>query len=1204
MRNILLFALVYFLYSNAYCQENCDYDFPGNGTFSYVIGISTFEQAADFDVEPAVQFTLQQYEVNLNAEITTAQIKVYGDNTTNPGRPGAVLATFASVVPASQTNLGNGFYNTVFNLPQDVILAGGQTGKKFWISILTTSGEVEAQETPTGPGVKTNLGGFWYDFFSGDIAFNVSGECEEQDVQFCEAGFSTIEPITRVNFAGINNPSSATSTVGNESFTNIQGAVNQGGNYDISIEGNTNGNQTTYVTLFVDWNANNLLDDEGERYEIGTITNSTGTDGVTAEGNITVPEDATIGNARMRVIKSSSAYATDPCGSYAGQAEDYTLNVGLLLHVNCEIGISGTVTPISLINFAGIYNQSSLSSNIAHEKFYDIQATVIPGNAYQLKVRGTTNGTYENIAVFIDWNANDRFDEGEMYLSPNAFNSNGNDGQEAIINVGVPSNAALGLTKMRIIKATGGFPTNPCGDYAQGQAEDYTILIQNNVDDYCEPNFTGFLDNMETISFAEIEYTISNSPSPLEYELDLVANVMQGQIVPIIVQKPNNSSNYITAYFDWNNNNVFNSNEVYTLVGIGDDVYQQSIYVPANAQLGETRMRVILGSNDSTDPCGEYIHGQMVDFTVNVSVGSGDLSADCFQGNPSNDFEMGAAMGRYAEDFFVSAGNNLVAETIELNVLSTFSVGPVTLKFRDDVNGKPGNIIHQVTVAPTSQEIIGLSFGVSVRKLILDIDPIYFFGGNNGKKYWIQPSGLDSNNNLYFWEFTSENLGDSPIHYDVNNWDIFEPVEGYNGVFKINCTDGIIGEADCGQGNESNNFEEGYNVADENNSVLLADDFAVSPGNTMTVEKVVINLIAEFPAQDVTLRFYEDNNGKPGTVITTLTDIVPVSQEIIGQAFNRNVYEVVLDIDPQSFSGGGTGKNYWFSPQVTSTWSGTPIYWEVSSQPGIGSDMHYSLVGGPWDMQSGFNGVFTLLCEDEPPFVDTYCTLEYIGGVVPMTHLILSDVDNISTPSLSAPLQEYFLDPLVNVNQGETYDITFQGNTLGEYTFYFTAFIDWNQNGVLNDEGEVYQLGTVYNSSGTDGVFGTNTIQIPNGAILGETRMRIIYNYDYYHMDPCADIEVGQAEEYTLKIGEEMGISDLQKNKFSYYPNPVKDVLNLKSDHQISEIRIYDLTGKEVFAQSIHSNSKEITLSQLETGIYAARIIINGKPETFKIIKK
>ena len=115
--------------------------------------------------------------------------------------------------------------------------------------------------------------------------------------------------------------------------------------------------------------------------------------------------------------------------------------------------------------------------------------------------------------------------------------------------------------------------------------------------------------------------------------------------------------------------------------------------------------------------------------------------------------------------------------------------------------------------------------------------------------------------------------------------------------------------------------------------------------------------------------------------------------------------------------------------------------------------------------------------------------------------------------------------------------------------------------------------------------------------------MRIIYSYNFYHMDPCADIEVGQAEEYTLNIGEDMATSDVLARSFSYYPNPVQDVLNLKSDKYISEIRIYDLAGREVFAQIVNANIKEVTLSQLKSGIYVARIVVDGKTETFKIIK-
>src|SRR5690606_27223805 len=78
-----------------------------------------------------------------------------------------------------------------------------------------------------------------------------------------------------------------------------------------------------------DWNQDGDLTDAGEMYEIGSITNSTGTDGQQAIGSIDVPADALEGTTLMRVIKNFNVSPTNPCGSYSfGQAEDYTIEVG------------------------------------------------------------------------------------------------------------------------------------------------------------------------------------------------------------------------------------------------------------------------------------------------------------------------------------------------------------------------------------------------------------------------------------------------------------------------------------------------------------------------------------------------------------------------------------------------------------------------------------------------------------------------------------------------------------------------------------------------------------------------------------------------------------------------------------------------------------------------------------------------------------
>jgi hypothetical protein len=139
------------------------------------------------------------------------------------------------------------------------------------------------------------------------------------------------EPITLVNFAGINNSSpAAVGGVAHQNFTAITGSVSTGITYPINLKGNTDGvDYTTYLRVFIDWNQDADFTDANETYDIGTITGSSGTDGIVLSGSIAVPVNATIGTTRMRVVKKYNAYS-DSCntvGSGWGEAEDYSLTV-------------------------------------------------------------------------------------------------------------------------------------------------------------------------------------------------------------------------------------------------------------------------------------------------------------------------------------------------------------------------------------------------------------------------------------------------------------------------------------------------------------------------------------------------------------------------------------------------------------------------------------------------------------------------------------------------------------------------------------------------------------------------------------------------------------------------------------------------------------------------------------------------------------
>jgi hypothetical protein len=155
---------------------------------------------------------------------------------------------------------------------------------------------------------------------------------------YCNVVFNSgVEPITKVQFAGINNssPANINGTPALEDFLSITGTVEQAGVYTITVEGNSDGNFPNYYRVFFDWNRDNDFEDAGEMYEIGVIINSTGIDGKIASTAINVPATAGVGNTRMRVIKKYGATnpLTSPCNPTGsvnyGQAEDYTISVTL-----------------------------------------------------------------------------------------------------------------------------------------------------------------------------------------------------------------------------------------------------------------------------------------------------------------------------------------------------------------------------------------------------------------------------------------------------------------------------------------------------------------------------------------------------------------------------------------------------------------------------------------------------------------------------------------------------------------------------------------------------------------------------------------------------------------------------------------------------------------------------------------------------------
>ncbi len=78
-------------------------------------------------------------------------------------------------------------------------------------------------------------------------------------------------------------------------------------------------------------------------------------------------------------------------------------------------------------------------------------------------------------------------------------------------------------------------------------------------------------------------------------------------------------------------------------------------------------------------------------------------------------------------------------------------------------------------------------------------------------------------------------------------------------------------------------------------------------------------------------------------------------------------------------------------------------------------------------------------------------------------------------------------------------------------------------------------------------------------------------------------------------------------NKISIFPNPVKEELNLNCETLSPEMsyRIYDLSGKQIMKDRIHSANTQIRTQDLRSGTYVLMVERAGQAiQSFKIIKQ
>ena len=76
------------------------------------------------------------------------------------------------------------------------------------------------------------------------------------------------------------------------------------------------------------------------------------------------------------------------------------------------------------------------------------------------------------------------------------------------------------------------------------------------------------------------------------------------------------------------------------------------------------------------------------------------------------------------------------------------------------------------------------------------------------------------------------------------------------------------------------------------------------------------------------------------------------------------------------------------------------------------------------------------------------------------------------------------------------------------------------------------------------------------------------------------------------------------KNSFTYYPNPVKDLLHL-DNISLTKVSLYSILGQLIEVRSLeNANSNTLDLSNLESGLYLVVLENDSQQKTIKIVKQ
>jgi hypothetical protein len=126
----------------------------------------------------------------------------------------------------------------------------------------------------------------------------------------------------------------------------------------------------------------------------------------------------------------------------------------------------------------------------------------------------------------------------------------------------------------------------------------------------------------------------------------------------------------------------------------------------------------------------------------------------------------------------------------------------------------------------------------------------------------------------------------------------------------------------------------------------------------------------------------------------------------------------------------------------------------------------------------------------------------------------------------------------------------------------------------------------------------TNTTLASEGAITGSFASVIAPK------GWSVNVTEGLGSKVQLVFDPALTTSQFAQAKFSYYPNPTRNQLNISAAKNINKVELYNVLGQNVLTSVVNATQKQVDISTLKTGIYMMEVTIENTKQSFKVVKQ